>query len=198
MAKIGLSKPYFAKYTNVAGVTTYSEGTLIGKATELSMELDSDDSNVLYADNGIAESDNAFGGGSITLSTDDLMPAPLINILGVKSQTITGVEGVTTEGASWLINDDEQETPYGALGVIVKRKINNQIKYCALIYPKIQFQNFGDSVVTQGESIEWQVSELSAVLMRDDTTYHEWRRISTPLDTEAEAEALIKNYLNIA
>ena len=55
MAKIGLSKPYFAKYSNTGGVTTYSEGAVIGKAVELSMELEGQDDNVLYADNGPAE-----------------------------------------------------------------------------------------------------------------------------------------------
>lgn len=197
MAKIGLSKPYFAKYTNTGGVTAYSGGTAIGKAVELSMELEGQDDNILYADNGPAESDNEFGGGSITLKTDDLLPAPMIGILGVKEEPITDVEGVTTEGASWLVFNDEQNTPYVGFGAIVKRKINGQVKYSALIYPKIQFQNTGDAAVTQGESIDWQTPELTATLMRDDTEHHEWRRLSSPLDTEAEAEALIKQFLNI-
>lgn len=198
MAKIGLSKPYFALYSNTGGTTTYSGGANIGKAVQLDMTLDGAEDNVLYADNGPAESDNAFGGGTLTLTTDDLLPAPMVGILGVKQQTITGVDGVTTEDASWLIFDDEQETPYVGFGAIIKKKINNVVKWQALVYPKIQFQNFGDAAVTQGESIEWQTRELTANLMRDDTANHEWRRLSSPLDTEAEAEALIKNYLNIA
>lgn len=197
MAKIGLSKPYFAKYSNTGGVTTYSEGAVIGKAVELSMELEGQDNNVLYADNGPAESDNEFGGGSITLKTDDLMPEPMMGILGVKEVPITDNDAVKTEGASWLVFDDDQSAPYVGFGAIVKRKINNKVKYSALIYPKIQFQNTGDAAVTQGESIEWQTPELTATLMRDDTEKHEWRRLSSPLDTEAEAEALIKAFLNI-
>lgn len=35
MAKIGLSKPYFAKYSNTGSTVTYAEGALMGKAVEL-------------------------------------------------------------------------------------------------------------------------------------------------------------------
>lgn len=197
MAKIGLSKPYFAKYSNTAGTTTYSGGAAIGKAVELSMELEGQDDNILYADNGPAESDNEFGGGSITLKTDDLLPEPMIGILGIKDVPITGNDKITTTGAKWMVFDDEQETPYVGFGAIVKRKINGSVKWSALIYPKIQFQNTGDAATTQGKSIEWQTPELTAALLRDDTVYHEWRRLSSPLDTEAEAEALIRSFLNI-
>ncbi len=197
MAKIGLSKPYFAKYSNTAGTTTYSGGAAIGKAVELSMTLEGQNDSILYADNGPAESDNEFGGGSITLKTDDLLPEPMIGILGIKEVPITGNDKITTTGAKWMVFDDEQETPYVGFGAIVKRKINGSVKWSALIYPKIQFQNTGDAATTQGKSIEWQTPELTAALLRDDTVYHEWRRLSSPLDTEAEAEALIRSFLNI-
>lgn len=74
MAKIGLSKPYFAKYSNTGSTVTYAEGALMGKAVELSLELEEGDDNILYADNGPAESANTFSGGSLTLTTDDLLP----------------------------------------------------------------------------------------------------------------------------
>ena len=35
MARIGLSKPYFAVYNNTGGTTTYSGGAAIGKAVDL-------------------------------------------------------------------------------------------------------------------------------------------------------------------
>ena len=62
------------------------------------------------------------------------------------------------------------------------------------MYPKIQFRNFGEALTTQGESIEWQTPEIGAVLMRDDTANHEWRRISAPLDTEEAAVAAINAF----
>lgn len=196
MATIGLSKPYYAKYSNTGTTVTYSGGALIGKAVELSMELEGGDTNILYADNGPAESANEFAGGTLTLTTDDLLPETMLAILGVKRQTITN-EAITTEDAAWLVFDDDQNTPYGGFGGIIKKQQNNVTKWVALVYTKIQFQNSGDAATTQGETIEWQTPELTATLMRDDTAKHAWRYISTPLDTEAEAEAAIKQILNI-
>ena len=80
---------------------------------------------------------------------------------------------------------------------MIKKQQNNVTKWVALVYPKIQFQNTGDAASTQGETIEWQTPELSATIMRDDTAKHAWRYISTPLDSEAEAEAAVKKLLNI-
>lgn len=197
MANVGLSKPYYAKYSNSGSNVSYSDGALIGKAVSLDLSLDGGDANILYADNGAAESANSFGGGTLTLGTDDLLPAPMAAILGVAETTITGVDGVKTSGAKWLHFNDKQETPYVGFGAIAKKQINNATKWVAIIYPKIQFQNLGDALTTQGESIEWQTPEITATLMRDDTVDHEWRRMSTPLDSEAEAEALIKNFLSI-
>ena len=81
MAKIGLSKPYAAMYSATNNTVTYTKGALIGKAVDLSIELEGADDNVLYADNGVAESANTFSGGSFTLTTDDLMPSVMVNIL---------------------------------------------------------------------------------------------------------------------
>ena len=197
MATIGLSKPYFAIYTNTGGTVTYKDGGVIGKATELKLDLEGAKNNSLYADNGPAESDNQFAGGTITVSTDDLLPKPMLAILGLKEEKITGESGLTTQGASWIISDDTQEIPYCGFGGIIKKKINGAIKWVAVVYTKIQFNNPGESAVTQGESIQWQTKELSGTLMRDDTTAHVWRYMSSPLDTEADAELLITKKLNI-
>ena len=196
MATIGLSKPYCAKYSNTAGTNVYTNGVLIGKAVQLSVELEKGDTNILYADNGPAESANTFAGGSITLTTDDLLAAPMIGILGVKETAITD-EKIKTTGAKWLVFDDEQETPYVGFGAVMKKQQNGATKWVAIVLPKIQFQNSGDAATTQGESIEWQTQELSANILRDDTALHEWKRLTTPLDSEAEAEAAIKSYLGI-
>ena len=48
MATIGLSTPYYAIYNENGGNPTYAEGSLIGKATEMTLELEGADANVLY------------------------------------------------------------------------------------------------------------------------------------------------------
>ena len=156
MATIGLSKPYYAIYSNTGTTVEYSEGGLIGKATEMTLELEGAEANILYADNGPAESDNQFAGGTLTLSTDDLLPKPMLAILGLQKETISSVDGVTTEGAAWIKYNDQQEIPYVGFGGIIKAKQNGAIKWIAVVLPKIQFANPGISAVTQGETIEWQ------------------------------------------
>ena len=80
--------------------------------------------------------------------------------------------------------------------IIPKVKLEGAVKYQAIVYTKLQFQNVNDAFTTQGESIEWQTPELSAVLMRDDSTNGTWKRVSSLLDTEADATLFIQNYLS--
>lgn len=196
MAKIGLSKPYYAIYSSTGSTVSYSDGGLIGKATELTLELEGADANILYADNGPAESDNQFAGGTLTLSTDDLLPEPMMAILGLKQEAMD-LDGATTTSPQWIVYDDDQTIPYVGFGGIIKKQISNVTKWVAVVFKKVQFANPGIDAVTQGETIEWQTTELTANVMRDDTAKHAWQMQSTPMDTEADAEAAIKDALNI-
>ena len=190
MATIGLSRPYYAKYTSNGSTVTYSDGALLGKAIELSMDLDSADSNILYADNGPAESDNQFAGGTLTIKTDDLLPEAAAGILGLSLQS-----GSSTPQE--LVFGDTQEIPYVGFGAIIKKKQNGVIKWLGLVLPKIQFSNPGISAVTQGETIDWQTPELSATIMRDDTSAHTWCRYAL-LENEEDAESYVMGLLNIS
>lgn len=196
MATIGLSKPYYAIYNENSGTPTYSDGALIGKATEMTLELEGADANILYADNGPAESDNQFAGGTLTITTDDLLPDPMLAILGLKEEAMD-LDGATTTSPQWIVYDDDQEIPYVGFGGIIKAKQSGATKWIAVVLTKIQFANPGISAVTQGETIEWQTKELTATVMRDDSAKHKWQMQSTPMDTEADAELAIKKALNI-
>lgn len=194
MAKIGLSKPYFALYSASDGTVAYSDGGLLGKFTELSIELEGGDSNILYADDAPAESDKSFGGGTATITTDDLLASVMLPILGLKSEPI---EDAATTDAKWLVFDDDQEIPYVGLGGVIKKKVGGKTKFVGFILDKAQFANPGLSAVTQGETIEWQTHALTADIMRADNEKHSWHRITSELDTAAEAEAAVKAYLSI-
>lgn len=196
MAKIGLSKPYFAKYSNTGSTVTYSEGALIGKAVELSIELEEGDDNILYADNGPAESANTFSGGSLTLTTDDLLPDVMMKVLGVTEESITSEE-IQTETPKWYNWDDDQSTPYLGFGAIVKVQNNNVIGYQAVILPKIKLNNPSDTFTTQGETIEFGTPEISGTILRSDGEKHAWKKVSSVMNSEADAEAAIKQFLSI-
>lgn len=195
MATIGLSKPYYAIYSNTGSTVSYTECSVLAKAVELSVELEGGDANVLYADNGAAESAKQFSGGTLTITTDDLMPTEMAAILGLTLQTVTN-SAITTSTPQELVFGEAQEIPYLGFGVVIKKQKNNAVKYQGIVFPKIQFSNPGINAVTQGETIEWQTPELTATIMRDDTAAHNWCR-SSLLDTEADAEAYIKQLLGV-
>lgn len=196
MATIGVSKPYYAVYSNTGTAVTYAEGGVAGKATELNIEIEAAEDNALYADNTIAENDTSFSGGTLTVSTDDLTPEVATAILGVTSQALDTIDGITDEDVNELIYDDDQTSPYLGFGIIIKKKHLNEYKWRAIVLTKIQFAIPSDAAVTQGETIEWQVPELTATIMRDDSAKHMWKREAT-FTTEAQAEAYIKNRLSI-
>ena len=196
MATIGLSKPYYAVYSAGSGTPTYASGAVMGKATEANIEIETSEDNNLYADNAIAETDRQFTGGTLTLSTDDLSQEVSKAILGLTEQAVGTIEGVTDEEVQELIYDDTQVTPYLGVGFIVKKVKNGVTAWRGIVLTKVMFSIPSDAATTQGESIEWQVPELSATIMRDDSATHMWKREAT-FTTEAQAEAYIKDGLDI-
>ena len=196
MAVIGLSKPYYGIYSATGNAVSYANGAVMGKATEANIEIDTTEDNNLYADNAIAETDRSFAGGTLTLSTDDLSQEVTKAILGLTETSITGIEGVTDTSVKELVYDDTQTIPYLGVGFIIKKKVVGAYKWRGVVLSKVMFSVPADAATTQGESIEWQVPELSATIMRDDSETHKWKREAT-FTTEAQAEAYIKARLNI-
>lgn len=196
MAKVGLSKPYYAVYSEGSGTPTYSAGAVMGKATEANIEIDTADNNNLYGDNGIAETDVQFAGGTLTLSTTDLSPEVSAAILGITPAAVSEITGVTDEDVKELVFDDNQVTPYLGVGFIVKHIVNGVTKWRGIVLTKVIFSAPPDSATTQGETIEWQVPELTGTIMRDDSAAHAWKR-EAMFTTEAQAETYIKDRLSI-
>ena len=197
MATIGLSKPYYAIYAEAGGVVSYSDGAVMGKATEANISIETTEDNNLYGDNGLAETDRRFANGTLTLSTTDLSQEVSKAILGLTEQAITGIDGVTDTSVKELVYDDAQVTPYLGVGFIIKKKVNGAYKWRGVVLPKVMFSVPEDAATTQGESIEWQTPELTGTIMRDDSATHIWKKEAT-FTTEAQAEAYIKARLGIA
>lgn len=196
MATIGLSKPYYAIYSETGGVVSYSDGAVMGKATEANITIETTEDNNLYGDNALAETDRRFANGTLTLSTTDLSQTVSAAILGLKEEAVTGIEGVTDTSVKEMIYDDTQVTPYLGVGFIIKKKVNGVDKWRGVVLPKVMFSVPEDAATTQGESIEWQTPELTGAIMRDDSATHVWKKEAT-FTTEAQAEAYIKARLGI-
>lgn len=196
MAVVGVCKPYYAKYTNNSGTVSYSDGGIIGKAVEVSADIETADSNDLYADNAIAESEKTFSSGTLSLTTDDFEQEASKAVLGLKEEAITGIDGVTDTSVKELIYDDDQQAPYLGVGIVIKKIKGGVTKWRALIFTKVQFAVPSDAATTQGKSIEWQTAKISGTIMRDDSAKHPWKKEAT-FTIEAQAEAYIKARLNI-
>ena len=196
MATIGLSKPYYAIYAEAGGVVSYSDGAVMGKATEANISIETTEDNNRYGDNGLAETDRRFANGTLTLSTTDLSQEVSKAILGLTEQAITGIDGVTDTSVKELVYDDTQVTPYLGVGFIIKKKVNGAYKWRGVVLPKVMFSVPEDAATTQGESIEWQTPELTGAIMRDDSATHVWKKEAT-FTSEAQAEAYIKARLGI-
>lgn len=197
MATIGLSKPYYAIYSASGNTITYSNGGVLGKATEANITINTTEDNNLYADNSIAETERTFSDGSLTISTDDLSTEVSAAIIGLTQQGIGTITGVTDENVVELLYDDDQNAPYLGIGFIIKKRVGGSYKWRGVVLTKAMFSIPGDAAVTQGESVEWQVPTLTAAIMRDDSAKHCWKKEAT-FTTEEQAEAYIKNRLNIA
>lgn len=126
MAIIGVSKPYYGiyNYNEADRTVTYTQGGVMGKATEVNIEIETSEDNNLYGDNAIAETDRQFTGGTLTNSTTDLSQSVSRVILGLVEQVLESIPGVTDVNVRELIYDDRQVTPYLGVGFIIKKKVN--------------------------------------------------------------------------
>ena len=191
MASIGLVKPFVAKYAESSGTISYSNGQRLGKAIKHDLALQNADPVILYADDGASESISGFSRGTLTLGIDNLSIADAALIFGITADTIS-----TPGDGTGVAFDDDTEPPYLGYGVIVPMIKNGAHSYRAILLPKIKFTLPGESFETKGETVSFVTPELTATVVRDDSTKHQWRYLAD-FATEALAEAWIKSKLSI-
>lgn len=191
MAKVGLSKPYFAKYAAANNVVTYSNGGSMGKAVNATIEPDDNDTAFFYADNGPAESAQVFSGGTLSLEVDRLKAEVLAALYGITAGSSSTPTGTTLDFAADAV------VPYVGVGMVSKHITDNTAEWLAIVLPKVQFRVPTFDMTTQGEEVEFSGNELTATILRDDTASSNWMRLGW-FTTEANAETWIKNLLSIS
>lgn len=185
----GFSKPYVAKYTNTGNVVTYSGAMVLARGVSVSMSLNTSDDNIFYADNVSAETAAAvFSDGTATLTVDGLLAAAEKFILGLPATSKVTADGNQVEISHY---GDGMDIPYVGIGFIVRYQSGGVVTYAPVVLTKARFQQPGLDAATQEESIDWQTQELTATLMRDDTTNHDWKLVGADQETEAAAEAVL-------
>lgn len=192
MAKMGLSKLVFSKYSATGNTVTYSEPVNTEKLAEYSTEFNSGDSNDLYLDNAVAESDvGTFSGGTINITVGGLTNETSKLILGVTEQTISYGD---SSGVKEIVYDEQIEISELGVGLIEMHKNNGAIFYRAVHLARVQFNIPNDSATTKGETVEWQTQEISGKILRSDhvdTKYvHPWK-FTADFETEEKALAYL-------
>ena len=190
MAKIGLKYPVYAPLTEVGTSATYGTGNVLAKAISANINVDSNDVK-LYADDGIAESDHSFVGGTVTLNVDDLPDYAKIAILayveGDVADPATGAKVLTASGGTVL--------PYVGFGFYGAKVVGNVRYYRAIWLRKVQFAEPTDAFTTKGENIEFQTHEAEGTIMVDVTG--NWKDEAT-FSTEAKARAWLDGKCGLA
>ena len=189
MARVGVSYPLYCLLDQEDGYDLFDPSTIgwLGKATSFDITVDNADANKLYADNRLQETDNTFGGGTLTIGIDDLRDDAALAILGLTK--------VGSAAPYELVHKAGTSAPYCAVGGVIKQIQSGVTKYTAVFLPKVQFSDPGISVSTQGESIEWQTPEITATILMmnygDDYTEHSKGWITTIGGFNSEYEAYV-------
>lgn len=184
----GFSLPYVALYTASGGTVTYSQGQRLARGVQVSIEAEAEDDNIFYADNISAESaPGIFTSGTATFTVDGLKLDA--------ERLIMGIPAADTEG---FIHYGENLTiPYVGVGFICRYMEDGVTSYVPYILTKCRFVTPGVDAQTATETIEWQTQEITATLLRDDTSNHDWKLVGSGETSEAAAEAKIKAIFNI-
>ena len=187
---IGFSKPYVAKYSNTGTTITYSDGRVLARGVDVSIEPETSDDNSFYADNTTAEKDpGTFTGGTLNLTVDGLHPDAEDLVMGLP----------VADDAGWVYYGDDQKIPYVGVGYIAKYMSDGETTYEPTIILKTAFNQIAKSHATSEESINFQTQSLSARIYRSDDEKRRWKGYNNnEFATEAEAEAVIKARFNIS
>ena len=190
MAFIGMRYVVAAKFgahTDGAEPTyTSSTGMNVGGAINGNLTINRN-TNKLFYDDVLGESDNGVTSMSLELGLDDLIEDAAELLLGTE-KTSAGTPAVTT------YYDSDAAAPYVGIGYIRVRRRKGVTKYQAIWYYKVQFGLTAENSQTKGESIEWQTPTIPgdvAGLYVDSTGRAKFRKKQL-----FETEAAAKTWLN--
>lgn len=184
----GFSKPYVALYNASGGGISYSNGQVLARGVEVSIEPDNSNDNKFYADNVEAESAaGTFTGGTLTLTVDGLFISAERFIMGLPE---AGEDGFTAYG-------DNASAPNMGFGCVARYMSGGITSFVPIILVKVKFNQPNVSAKTQEDQIDWQTQELTATIMRGEDTQHTWKYIGAEYATEEEAERVLQNKMGI-
>ncbi len=202
MVVTGFGFPVVALYNNNGGTVSYSNGRDLARGVSVSPNIEmANDDNIFYANNRAAESaKQRFRRGTADLTVDGLLRASEKMIMGIpetSSEVISIGSGADAPTIGVTDYDDGQNIPYTGLGYTVRAQSNGQELFFGVVYTKTRFAQFAVPAATEEEEIDWQTTELSTTLMRDDTPKHRWQRVTDVTDSELIAYNAVRVMLGM-
>lgn len=166
MAKIGLNNLKFGVLSEVGDTVTYGAMQSLGKAVSANVSI-TNNSAVLYADDAIAETDNTFSAGTITLTVDDDGDTVFAPLLGHEIDSSTGE----------MLRNKNDEAPYVGVGRIINKMVGGVRKYKVEFLSKVKFGEPSQESNTHGETTEFGTQQIEGTIATLNSG--EWSKTKT-------------------
>lgn len=166
MAKIGLNNLKFGVLSESGDTVVYGAMQSLGKAVSANVSITSN-SAVLYADDAIAESDNTFSNGTITLTVDDDGDTVFAPLLGHEINSDTGE----------MVRNKNDVAPYVGVGRIINKMKNGARLYKVEFLSKVKFSEPSQESNTHGETTEFGTPQIEGTIVTLDSG--EWSKTKT-------------------
>lgn len=203
MSFVSVKRLKYSKYNFSNDVISHTGGGDMGYGRKVDIVVKGSDDNNLYGNGVIIAAARKFLSGDITLETSDLSQAVTKDLNGIKESALETISGITDTGVKELIYDDDADTPYLTIGIIIEGNEDSSENpdqtpyYRAVVLTKVMFNLPDTAAETQEKEIKWQTPTITGAIMRDDSAKHAWKRECT-FTTEAQAEAYIDNRLGLS
>lgn len=166
MAKIGLNNLKWGVLSEVGETITYGAMQSLGKAVSCNVSI-KNNSAVLYADDTIAETDNTFSNGTITLTVDDDGDTVFAPLLGHEIDSVSGV----------MIRNKNDVPPYVGVGRIINKIKNGTRLFKVEFLSKVKFGEPSQESNTHGETTEFGTQQIEGTIAALDSG--EWSKTKT-------------------
>lgn len=166
MAKIGLNNLKFGVLSESGDTAVYGAMQSLGKAVSANVSITSN-SAVLYADDAIAETDNTFSNGTITLTVDDDGDTVFAPLLGHEINSETGE----------MIRNKNDVAPYVGVGRIINKMKNGARLFKVEFLSKVKFSEPSQENNTHGETTEFGTQQVEGTIATLDSG--EWSKTKT-------------------
>lgn len=191
MPQFDLRNIYVAQYNNNAGTVTYSNGTSIGDAMGVDLNLRFAEGR-LYAESRLAEFLKKCTGGTISIAEKYIPTAAQKLLFGATDKSRT-VSSTTCSGLVYSSKDVQKNV---GVAFFAPDMVDGEEKYTCVLIHRAKFGPPSMSLKTMGENIQFATPTCSGEFMPDHSSASKYMEVAV-VDTEALAIAWVKQALSI-